>query len=184
MEVVGTAHRIGIDSDHRAGPGEVRMKSGEVLLDPLGTEAEHRRAFAAERAGGWAPELGVAVVAPDPSFPGRGTGRLMADHAGVAVGAGHDPAASMVGAGDVVGVTATIEEEDDLSAGGQGAGDRTTQTGAEQPGPAPLEMSSLLGEVDDLAPGERKSRGPFGQSMQMAAAGLGRVVPALEGRGR
>lgn len=181
MKVVPGVHGVRIDSNHGPGAGEIRVEAAEILLHALGSESEDRRLLAAERAGGWESELRVAVMAADPPVATGGSGILVADHAGIAFGAGHHPSAAVIRAGDVVGVSPPIEQQHHLAATLERAFDRAAESGADQPDPGPVEVPALLGEVDDLDPGEGEPRSPFRKTVDGTSFGSGRVVPTLEG---
>ena len=106
----------------------------------------------------------------------------MADHSSVAFGAGHDPSATVVRAGDVIGIPPAIQEEHHLPAAIKGAFDGAAEAGADQPDPGVIQISALLGEVHNLDLRKRQPGGSLGQAMDGASGSSGRVMPALEGR--
>ena len=112
-------------------------------------------------------------------------GGLMADHAGIALLAGHDPPTSLVGAGDVVGVPASVQQEKHLSIVMERAGDRVPQSRSDQTDSRLNRLATLFREVHDLDRRKLKTRCSVGQSMECMSIGGGGVVPALKGwRGR
>jgi hypothetical protein len=87
------------------------------------------------------------------------------DHGGVAVVAGEDPAAAVIGAAEVVGETAAVEEEDGLSAVGEGAVEGVLEAWADE---AEVRVAAGVdrgagaafeGEVDDLDAGRLEGAG-------------------------
>ena len=71
------------------------------------------------------------------------------DHRDVAVVAFHQPAAAMVRAGDVVGVSAAVEQKQHLAAVVESAPDRLLQDGPDQVHATICPSPLLLAEVDD-----------------------------------
>src|SRR5690606_2782178 len=99
---------------------ELRELSQQLLLDALGAETKGRHLMAvALRTHPRQKLRGGAVMTAD-----HPTGReglvLVVDHRGIAMLAGELPATAMVGAGDVVGITAAVEEQENLPASPQG----------------------------------------------------------------
>ena len=161
------------------------MKPSDLLLDPLGAEPEDRDPFAAQGAGRGQSQLRIAVMTSNPSLTLIEFTSLMTDHAGIAMVAGHHPATTVVGAGDVVGVAPAIEQQQHLSVFGQSVSDRTGQAWSDEShatDPISTGGPTLLGEINDFHLGQAQSRGAFGKAVHPGPTFLG-VVPGFKGRG-
>ena len=120
----------------------------------------------------------------DPSLTLIEFASLVADHAGIAMVTRHHPSASVVGAGDVVGISAAIEQQQHLPVLGQGVSDRTGKPWADESHatyPISTGGPSLLGKIDDFHLGKAQPGGAFRKAVHLGSALLG-VVPRFKGR--
>lgn len=161
---------VGIHPDD-AGGGEDGVEGG---LDALGAEAELLEA------GGVAGGAGGGRAAPETAeVAAEGVVLGVVGKLGCAVGATEHFTAGLALEGG--GVAAAVEEEDGLFAAGEAGADGFDERFAEDGGA--LAGLAGLAHVDGIDGGEGAAADALGHSHEGVFAGLGGVVPALEGGG-
>ena len=180
VEVLRGLHRVAVDAEHGLALDKRWKEPRELLLHALGAEAEDCDGLAAIGAVLREELLGEAVVAADIAPAYRARLVDMADHAGVALGAGELPVAARVAAGDVVGVAAAVEEEEHLPAVGEAPLHRVAQRGADEVDAAIARHAAFLAEIDDGDLGRVEAGRAPGQTMECRDPALDGVHPALE----